>query len=303
MLGAMADPSPLPPGPPGPGDSDSKFRKLSQAEPDLIYQFQRLPDGTYCVPMASEGINNIFGCTSEAVRRTFLPIERAILPEDLPMVIATIEASARKLLPYSCRFRVRHSGRPIQYLEAKSVPEKLADGSIVWHGYCTDITGPEQTEEFLRRVTTAVEHSPVSVLITNIRGTIEYVNPYFTQVSGYSMEDLHGKTPRVLKSGDRSPDEYRAIWDTILSGEIWQGEFRNRRKDGTLFWSRPPSRPSGMSTAPSRASWRSRKTSPKRRRRRRRGRSWSDGCCTTTVSKVSASWPAGSPTISTTSSP
>ena len=88
----------------------------------------------------------------------------------------------------------------------------------------------------LRKLSAAVEHSPSSIVITDIKGTIEYVNPAFTRLTGYLAEEVIGQNPRILKGGDQSDEFYREMWDTIKRGEEWRGEFRNRRKDGTLFW-------------------------------------------------------------------
>lgn len=78
----------------------------------------------------------------------------------------------------------------------------------------------------------AYKQFPTPVIITSVRGVIEYVNPAFTQMTGYSRRDLIGKNPRVLSAGKTSARIYKKLWDTILSGGIWQGELQNRRKDG-----------------------------------------------------------------------
>ena len=93
----------------------------------------------------------------------------------------------------------------------------------------------EATSE-LKKVSEAVEQSPVSVMITAKDGTIEYVNPTFSEVTGYSEDEAIGQNPRVLKSGNSPKSYYKELWDTILSGNIWHGEFINRKKSGEEFW-------------------------------------------------------------------
>ncbi|MBS1191851.1 MAG: sensor hybrid histidine kinase [Rhodocyclaceae bacterium] len=88
----------------------------------------------------------------------------------------------------------------------------------------------------LRRLELAVEQSPVSILITDREGRIEYANPAFTRNSGYKLSEVLGQTPRVLKSGETSPADYEALWETITHGRSWTGVFHNRRKDGGLYW-------------------------------------------------------------------
>ena len=83
---------------------------------------------------------------------------------------------------------------------------------------------------------TIIEQSPVSIIITDILGNIEYINPKFIEVTGYTSDEIIGKSPRVLKSGSTSSEEYKKLWDTILSGKVWKGEFINKRKNGDLYY-------------------------------------------------------------------
>jgi PAS domain S-box-containing protein len=93
----------------------------------------------------------------------------------------------------------------------------------------------ERTAE-LRKLSRAVEQSPSIAIITDAAGDIEYVNPKFTQITGYTLEEVVGKNPRILKSGDTPPEEYTRLWEAITSGDEWHGEFRNRRKNGEPYW-------------------------------------------------------------------
>ncbi len=94
----------------------------------------------------------------------------------------------------------------------------------------------KQTDQKIRQLSRAVEQSPVSIIITTIDGEIEYANPKFVENTGYTLEEIIGQNPRILKSGHTSDEEYQELWKTITSGKEWHGEFKNRRKDGTLFW-------------------------------------------------------------------
>jgi two-component system cell cycle sensor histidine kinase/response regulator CckA len=88
----------------------------------------------------------------------------------------------------------------------------------------------------LRKLGRAVEQTPATVMITDLGGRIEYVNPRFTEVTGYTAEEALGQNPRILKSDRTPPEVHRAMWETIAAGRVWQGELCNRKKDGTLFW-------------------------------------------------------------------
>lgn len=94
----------------------------------------------------------------------------------------------------------------------------------------------KQAEDELRKLSHAVTQSPVSIIITDHNGTIEYVNPKFTQITGYNADEVVGKNPRILKSGEITDTEYRNLWGTITSGREWHGEMINKKKNGELFW-------------------------------------------------------------------
>lgn len=95
---------------------------------------------------------------------------------------------------------------------------------------------PKVIEANLRILIKAVEQSPVSVIITDTKGLIQYVNPKFTQLMGYTPEETVGKTPRIIKGGFQTREFYQDMWDQLLSGKEWHGVFHNRTKAGTLVW-------------------------------------------------------------------
>jgi len=99
-----------------------------------------------------------------------------------------------------------------------------------------DITEMRAAEEQVRILSRALEQSPVSIVITNLDGAIEYANPMTFTTTGYTPEELLGKNPRVLKSGETSKDEYETLWTSISTGGEWRGIFHNRKKSGELYW-------------------------------------------------------------------
>jgi diguanylate cyclase (GGDEF)-like protein/PAS domain S-box-containing protein len=99
-----------------------------------------------------------------------------------------------------------------------------------------DITDLKQKELRLLQLHKAVEQSPVSVVLTDIHGNIEYVNPYFSQLTGYNLHEVIGKNPRMIQSGNTSPETYAEMWETIQSGKVWRGELLNKKKDGEQYW-------------------------------------------------------------------
>ena len=93
----------------------------------------------------------------------------------------------------------------------------------------------EKSEATLRKLSLAIEQSSESIVITTLDGAIEYVNDAFLQVTGYSRDELIGKNPRVLHSGQTPPETYAAMWAALTQGQLWKGEFHNRKKDGTEY--------------------------------------------------------------------
>jgi len=175
-------------------EKDLQFRKLSANVPDLIFQFTRKPDGSYCVPIASEGIKTIFGCSPEEVVNDFAPIARVIYPEDASRVIADIEYSAEHMTYFTCEFRVQIPGREIQWIFSRSTPEKLPDGSITWYGFNVDITERKKAEGALilseTKFRSIINVSPIPMALNDDRQNITYLNPAFINTFGFTMEDI-----------------------------------------------------------------------------------------------------------------
>ncbi len=100
----------------------------------------------------------------------------------------------------------------------------------------TDITEQRYTENELRKASQAIEQSPNTVLITDIDGQIIYTNPKFTELTGYSKDEVLGKNPKILQSGETANNDYKALWHALNNGKEWIGEFHNRKKNGELYW-------------------------------------------------------------------
>jgi len=136
---------------------------------------------------------------------------------------------------------ISRRGTPIGVLSIQSytadvfTPEDLQRLQVL-ADYCGAALERIHTDEQLRKLARAVEQCPVSIVITDSRGSIEFVNPKFTRVTGYTSAEAMGKNPRILKSDAVPTEDYRQLWETITAGKEWRGEFHNKRKDGTLYW-------------------------------------------------------------------
>lgn len=106
----------------------------------------------------------------------------------------------------------------------------------VLHLIIHDVSARKKAEQKLQLLNHAVEQNPVAIVITNPEGIIEYVNPEFTSMTGYKLEEVLGKYPRILKSGYQTETFYEKLWNTIAAGTSWEGEFKNRKKNGEEYW-------------------------------------------------------------------
>ncbi|MBI5566599.1 MAG: PAS domain S-box protein [Chloroflexi bacterium] len=143
--------------------------------------------------------------------------------------------SGKPLLNHEEDFVDAHGAR--RWLLTSKVPLRDEAGQITGLlGIGHDITARKQADEQLRQLSRAVEHCPVSIVITDLTGRIQYVNPWFSQLTGYTPAEAIGQNPRVLKSGYTQPAEYSQLWQTISAGRTWHGEFHNKKKNGELYW-------------------------------------------------------------------
>ena len=127
---------------------------------------------------------------------------------------------------------------PNQQIRHVQVFRKIIDwdGSPQIQLIYQDFTDRKKAEDQLLLLSRSIDQSPASIVITDPQGIIQYVNPKFTETTGYSAGEVIGRKPSILKSGEHSKDFYANLWETISSGKEWRGEFRNRRKNGELYW-------------------------------------------------------------------
>ena len=197
----------------------------------------------------------IFGLSPGGVEPSYELFLDFVHSDDREALKEAVEASLNQKSPYNVECRIIRKDGSIRVSNARGEVRCDEEGKPeVMHGFIQDITEHKQVEAELKelnetlenRVTErtsevaklyhAIEHSSATIVITDVEGNIEYVNPGFTQTTGYSPEEAIGKNTRILKSGKRKPEFYRELWSTITSGREWKGEFHNIKKNGELYW-------------------------------------------------------------------
>ncbi len=165
-------------------------------------------------------------------------ISRFVIAEQQESLRATFAAiGSHRDFPHEMEAEILTRGQGTRLIAWHNTPAFDANGKVVgFTGVGEDITERKRAEEEVRKLYRAVEQSPSIVMLTDRYGRIEYVNPKFTEVTGYSPEEVLGKNPRILKSGETTEDEYGRLWHTVLAGKEWRGEFHNQRKNGELYW-------------------------------------------------------------------
>jgi|LNAP01.1.fsa_nt_gb diguanylate cyclase (GGDEF)-like protein/PAS domain S-box-containing protein len=216
--------------------SYDQLDKLSRQVPGVIYQFWQHLDGSFSFPYTSMGIKDVYELTPEQVKDDASIVFSMVHPDDFNGFEQSIKDSVRNMTLWRYEYRVNLPAKGVRWLLGQANPERLEDGSVLWHGYVMDITEQKQVEARLRMLSTAIEQSPASVVITNLNAEIEYANPRFAVVTGYSVAEAIGKNPRVLQSGLTDNQVYEEMWRKITRGQNWRGNFVNKRKNGEVYY-------------------------------------------------------------------
>lgn len=211
-------------------ESEEKYRSLVENSPDAVAIYI---EGKI-VFVNEEGIRMIGAVNKDEIIGK--PVLQFIHPDSTESIIQRMidvlrDSNASDIVEEKL---IDLYGKPID-VELKAIPtlyEQQEAVQVIIH----DISERKRTQEKIKQLSQAVEQSPVSIIITNTSGIIEYVNPKFTEISGYSFDEVVGQNPRVLKSGHTTQSEYKELWQTISAGHEWHGEFHNITKNGDLYW-------------------------------------------------------------------
>lgn len=215
-------------------DALDRLQKIASQVPGLVFQFQLFPDGRSCIPYANEAMHTIYRVSPEEVSEDATKVLAALHPDDIENFKTSFRTSAQNLTPWRQEYRLKFDDAPVCWLFGNALPQLQTDGSVLWHGFITDITKQKQDEVDLRIAATAFELQD-AMLVTDANNVILKVNQAFTRITGYSAEEVIGKNPNLLSSGLHDNAFYKAMWDSINHTDAWQGEIWNRRKNGETF--------------------------------------------------------------------
>ncbi len=211
--------------------SEERFRSFVENANDIVYALD--PEGVFTY-MSPNWINFVGISAEKAVGK---PIESIIHPDDMPacyQFLHDIRSAEDKTR--SVEYRIVRSDGTYRWHASKGNWIYDTDGKAIrFIGIARDVTQEKQTQAERERLIAAIEQAGETVVITNQQGVIEYVNPAFEKITGYSREEAIGRSPKVLNSGKQSQEFYRNLWQTILRGETWKGRFVNKKKDGSLY--------------------------------------------------------------------
>ncbi len=215
-------------------ENEERFRDLVESTYDVIWEH----DGDGVLTYISPSVKEVLGFNQdEVVGRPGMDL---VVSTDADMCRRAFDecaAGGKSIRSFEYR-HIHKDGKSIVYIEANVTPV-FQNGSFAgFRGVSRDITERKKSDEALRKLFRAIEASPVSVVITDSLGSIEYINQKFTGVTGYTLEEVIGQNPNILKSGEQTNDFYKELWGTITQGQQWQGEICNKKKDGLFFWER-----------------------------------------------------------------
>ncbi len=171
----------------------------------------------------------------EAIGQPVEEFANKIHREDRGRVIRTHEALIEgKEKSSRVEYRIMHRDGSPRWIESFATRIIFKGRKALQITYY-EITERKEAEENLSQLVAAIENADEEIVVTDLEGTIQFVNPAFERITGYSKEEAIGQNPRILNSGKHTPEFYQELWGTILAGNIWRGRFVNRRKDGNLI--------------------------------------------------------------------
>lgn len=217
-----------------------ELEKLLQQIPGAIYQFRLWPDGAMTFPFMSSGIEPLYGVTPEQAMEDAQSLFSQTHPDDLPTINASIQHSFETLEPWNIELRIARSNDSFHWIKGTSIPEKLPDGSVLWHGFLGDIHQHKQTELALEssetRLRALFEFSPIGIALNDLEtGRFLDLNEALLGPMGYSREECLQMTTWDLTPTEYIPKERQALDNLRTNGRYGPFEKEVIRKDGARY--------------------------------------------------------------------
>ncbi len=220
-----------------------RLEKIASRVPGVVYQYRLRPDGTSCFPFASEALRDIYRVSPEEVQHDAAVVFTRLHPEDSPGVVASIQQSARDLTPWQHEYRAKFEDGTVRWLLGSALPEKEADGAVLWHGFITDVTERRQADEALKksdeRFVLAMDATSDALWDWDLVTDGGYFSPGYFRMLGFDVGTFAatGKSWRdLIHPADRDAAD-RANLDCIEGRkERFEVEYRMRAHDGAWRW-------------------------------------------------------------------
>lgn len=212
--------------------SEEQFRVIAQAVTEVLWMTDVEFGTMFYVSPAYERVWGRSTATLYENPRSFV---ESVLEEDRARVIAQCEQQ-KTGKPFDHQYRIVRPDGEIRWLWSRGFPVSDENGHVSRYvGITQDITDRVKAQEAQELLATAVEQAADAIIVTDTSGTIQYVNPAFETTTGYTKEEVVGRTPQLLKSGAHPSAFYEELWATVTSGRIWRRRLTNKRKDGALI--------------------------------------------------------------------
>lgn len=212
-------------------DRASRFSQIFEDSVNEIYLFK--PDTLKFTQVNSAAQENLGYTIEELHELTPVDIKPEYTAESFAKLIAPLRKGEKRIIVFETVHK--RKDQTLYYVEIHLQLMKY-DHEELFTAIVLDITERKKRTEQISKLSHAIEQSPVSVMITDTDGNIEYVNSKYIEVSGYTLDEVIGQNPKILNSGEQSDEFYAELWDTISSGKEWRGKFHNKKKNGELFW-------------------------------------------------------------------
>jgi PAS domain S-box-containing protein len=210
--------------------SEEKFRSIADNLTDVIFLTDREGIITYISPSCTT-----FGYTTEEFLGTFFGqyLADGEIEKAFPVFMHTLTTGDPT---HNLQLMAKRKEGSCFFAELNGSVLVKGNEIVGILGLIRDITERVKNQTDLHKLSSAVEQSSVSIIITDEDGIIEYANPKFCEISGFSREELIGENPSMISSGEKSKEEYAILWNTIKGGRNWIGEFKNKKKNGEYYW-------------------------------------------------------------------